>query len=259
MDDILKNYNIISNNSKKYINGSTWINNDGCKYEIIGHTDRIKNGTASARPYYLCKFEDGTIVEASYNHIYDGQIKNPNYPSVCGVGCFGVGKWKATINYKKTKEYQLWCRLLNCCYNTECKYYKDYGGKGVTVSNEWLNYQQFCNDIQYLPGYDEWNTTDLEYVLDKDILCDKKGIYPKIYSKETCIFITYKKNSEISSVTGKQFLATRVEDNYNEEFDNILNFVKKYNLVYSSVRNCIYGKSKLHRGWKFEIINNTDV
>ena len=46
------------------------------------------------------QFDDGTIVEhRRYGHFLKGQIKNPYFPSVYGVGFIGVGKFKPYNNF----------------------------------------------------------------------------------------------------------------------------------------------------------------
>ena len=251
-EEIINQYTLLPNNSKIYYNGSVWQNNEGLKFSIIGHTNR-KQG--KDYPYFLCEFEDSTILEVSSKHIQDGQIKNPNHPSLYGVGYFGIGSHQATKNYKKTKEYQLWCRILGCCYNPKDKSYKYYGAKGVTVDERWHNFQQFCNDICELSGYEEWVTSDLKYALDKDILCDQHNISPKIYSKDTCQFIEIVKNNSLSGkrLTGKTYIGTRISDNYQEEFTNIAEFSRKYGLYSQSVNRCINNKLQKTQGWTFKI------
>ena len=244
----MKKYNLIENTSRKYYNQSEWINNDGLKFIIVGKTDRKYK---QDYPYYLCKFEDNTLVEVRYMHISDGQVKNPNYPSVCGIGYLGEGKWSSSENNKRTKEYSLWLGIINRCYNIKSKDYKNYGARGVTLDLPWHNFQIFCNDIQYLDGYNEWKIEN--YELDKDILCEKFNIEPKIYSKKTCIFISKTINSIHSNLTGSIYIAHRILDNYEEEFTNQSCFAEKYNLQQQNINNCIRNKAKQHKGWTFKI------
>lgn len=245
----MEQYNLIENNSNKFYNDSEWINNDGLKFKIIGKTDRRYKQSYS---YYLCEFEDGTLVEVRYMHITDGQIKNPNYPSVFGIGYIGQGKWKSCINYKRTKEYNLWKRMIDCCYNIQSKDYINYGAKGVTMDSRWHNFQTFCEDIQYLEGYNLWKDKN-NYELDKDMICDRLSIHPKIYSKDTSMFISKSENGGYSSLTGLTYIANRISDNYEEEFSVITKFAQKYNLQYQNISNCIKDKVKQHKGWTFKI------
>lgn len=250
MCDKLNKYDITDNTSKVYYNGSTWENNSGEHFSIVA---RLNEKTKGGSYYYLCRFEDGNIVKASSNHICDGQIKNRYTPSLYGVGYIGEGKWKANVNYQTTKEYNLWTSILGRCYNKKDKDYCNYGGKGVTVDKRWHNFQNFCDDILTLNGYNEWKNGKLEYALDKDIICDKKNIYPKIYSRDTCMFIRFNENSIYSSYTHKVYIGHRISDGYEEEFLYVKQFADKYGLCCSSIKNCLKDSLKSHRGWRFRV------
>lgn len=249
----MKKYDVIENTSKRYFNGSVWRNNDGEAFTIIAKiNEKLKNGAW----YYLCQFEDGNVVKATPNHIYDGQIKNPYTPSLWGIGYIGDGKWQSCINYKRTKEYNLWIRMMGCCYNPKDKSYSDYGAKGVRVDDRWHNFQQFCDDISDFENYENWKNTEAEYALDKDIICDKKNISPKIYSKDTCQFITFSENSTYAGYTHKTYIAHRIKDGYEEEFLYGAHFAKKYDIHQTGISACLVGRAKSHRGWRFRVKEN---
>lgn len=40
---------------------------------------------------------------------------------------------------KHTRIYEIWCGMKKRCYNKNCKSYPNYGGKGITVCDEWKN------------------------------------------------------------------------------------------------------------------------
>lgn len=84
------------------------------------------------------------------------------------------------------KVYNLWFNMLRRCYDTtqhernKGKAYAD-----CSVCEDWKKLSCFERDIKTLPNYDKWEVSS-DYVLDKDII--KQG--NKIYSKETCSFVT---------------------------------------------------------------------
>lgn len=55
----------------------------------------------------------------------------------------------------KTKEYYSWQQLKKRCLNSETKQYPDYGGRGITVCDEWRNsFENFFRDMGECPiGY----------------------------------------------------------------------------------------------------------
>lgn len=128
-------------------------------------------------------FNDGTIIESvQYFSIKKGSIKNPNHKSVFGIGFFGTGKYKCSVNKIRTKSYTSWQNMLQRCYD------KNYQKTNQTYVNsyvivEWHNYQNFAKwfEENYIEDFD----------LDKDILF--KG--NKIYSPETCCFVPRKINT----------------------------------------------------------------
>jgi hypothetical protein len=71
------------------------------------------------------------------------------------------------------------------CLNQNSKNYKDYGGKGVLISEDWLTFQNFMNDMyeSYLEHLNEHGK--------KDTSIDR--INPEgNYEKENCRWATWK-------------------------------------------------------------------
>lgn len=250
--DILKRYNIIENNSKKYYNGSVWESQSCGKFTIIGKTNR--HNKKNSHIYCLCRFEDGAVVESDFTNIKKGNIKSPNFPNVYGVGYMGQGDWSSKRNGKTIKEYTTWIHMLRRCYS-ENFHTNNPTYRGVTVCKEWLCFQNFCNDIQKIDGYNEWKNNS-GYELDKDVICEKKQIHPKIYSPETCMFISKKDNSSESTtrrnLTGLTYIG--VSPNGKEyEFNNQKKFAEENNLNGGLINACVHKRRRHHKNWKFYI------
>lgn len=227
------NYDIEENNSKVYFNGSIWKTNNFGQLKIIG-----KN-----KSKYICEFEDGTKVLASHTNIKNGGVRNPNYPTIYKIGFWGEGEYKTSIEgtKKMTKEYNIWNKMLERCYSEKTQI-KHPTYIGCIVDKRWHNFQNFCEDIKELEGYNEWknSTKDREYVLDKDIKVKDN----KIYSKNTCVFITSSKNSievnKRTKTTGLTYIAHRIDDGYIEEFFSQREFCEKYKLSRYKLRKAIF-------------------
>lgn len=84
--------------------------------------------------------------------------------------------------------YKAWRGMLNRCYGTNLPQSKWYKHKGVTVCDEWLDDPKAFIDWGLANGWEPG------LHIDKDIKCDELGISPKIYSPETCQFISPKMN-----------------------------------------------------------------
>ena len=95
------------------------------KFEVIGF-DKVKN----RRGYWFCKCECRTIKSIETSHINRGSIKT------CGCS------WNSH-NLTETKLYKKWKSIKSRCFNQNHGRYKDYGGRGITVCEEWLNPENF--------------------------------------------------------------------------------------------------------------------
>lgn len=58
-----------------------------------------------------------------------------------------------THNKSRTREYRVWWDMLNRCNKPNTKRYKDYGGRGITVCQQWIDsFQSFFNDMGERPS-----------------------------------------------------------------------------------------------------------
>ena len=81
-----------------------------------------------------------------------------------GCGCRARAKTADTLRThgkRYTRLYTVWCLMRYRCYNPQKAEYKNYGGRGIAVCDEWLGKDGFQNfwDWAYANGYDE----DAEY------------------------------------------------------------------------------------------------
>lgn len=134
----------------------------------------------------------------------------------------------AKHHMSKTKIYRKWQNMKNRCYNTKCKAYKDYGGRGITVCEEWLNPKNFI-EWAFKNGYNE-NYDGWDYSLDR-IDVDKG------YSPDNCRFVNKKAQQrnrrvtryveyegmklsimEVSEITGISYdaIKSRLDDGWND-------------------------------------------
>lgn len=121
------------------------------------------------------------------------------------------------------------------CYNSN---YKNYGAKGVEVSDEFKIYSKFKN--WYINNYGNPPYGALE--IDKDCLSLLKGLSNKIYSAETCLLIPSSINTFLSTLgkgiyltKSKTFCVRRKYQKENKNFkdlDDAIGFKKDKDLEY---------------------------
>ncbi len=97
-----------------------------------------------------------------------------------------------SITHGETNEplFKKWNAMIHRCYgNGDVAYTKGWKDKGVTVCDAWRH--------DYL-AFKEWalaNGYQQELHIDKDIICARENIEPRIYSPETCLFVTGSENT----------------------------------------------------------------
>jgi hypothetical protein len=130
--------------------------------------------------------ETDNTVEVEAKDVRSGNVRDRLYPSISGVGYLGYGVHTSHVKEGK-RAYTIWRDILTRCYSKKHSNYEYYGGLGVYVCDEWLNFQNFANWY-----YNNKPKDGKEYHLDKDGL--HKGEGPKVYSPTTCQFITPSEN-----------------------------------------------------------------
>jgi len=154
------------------------INSQGCKMKIIEYKDAN---------HILVEFQDENKYKEynKYERFKKGNIPNPYYPTVYGIGYLGISSCSDGNNKHKISNV-VWKDMLCRCYNDKWKekhpYYDD-----CSVCSEWLNYSNFekwFNNNYYKIDGETMN-------LDKDILV--KG--NRIYSPNTCCFVPHRINA----------------------------------------------------------------
>jgi hypothetical protein len=155
-------------------------------FKFLEILEERKAGKIMAKIQFL---ETGTVREVHVNAALEGEAVDPFRVSVCGFGITGE-------NDTKTREYATWNSMINRCYNPNYGSYINYGAKGVTVCDRWRYFDNFLNDIKLLPGYDLWLQYPGEYALDKDRFQMYVPENMKVYSPETCCFVSIVNNAK---------------------------------------------------------------
>lgn len=107
--------------------------------------------TIGKHSYYKCKCNlCGKIFETRRDGVMSGHTNS------CGCAnekWMHSGQMNRKHGLSKDRAYWVWAKVKNRCYNPNCREYKNYGGRGIAMCDEWLNPENFIN-WAYANGYD---------------------------------------------------------------------------------------------------------
>ena len=105
--------------------------------------------------YYLCKCTCGN------EKIIRG--KDLKYNKIKSCGCLNKEKTierNTKHSLRHTRIYRIWLLMKNRCLNSKYYLFKNYGGRGITVCNEWKNDFVKFYDWSMNNGYNDTLTID---------------------------------------------------------------------------------------------------
>jgi hypothetical protein len=135
--------------------------------------------TKTQNAYWRCLCICGNSVTV---HGYD--LRSGNTKS---CGCYKndlVRERSITHNMRQSNEYNIYCTMISRCHNPNNKCYYRYGGRGITVCQEWRDdfsafynhigprpskkhsIDRIDNDLGYMPGNVRW-ATNIEQAYNK--------------------------------------------------------------------------------------------
>lgn len=99
-----------------------------------------------SRSNWLCQCDCGNTKEVLTSRLKSGAVRS--------CGCLAK-KNRKEHGLSHSKEYLAWTSMKQRCLNPNDKAYANYGGRGITVCDEWKdNFQAFYSYIGKAPGSD---------------------------------------------------------------------------------------------------------
>lgn len=191
------------------------------KLTVIRRVENSENGAA--------KWE--CLCDCGNTKIVTGHNLRGSVTQSCGC-LIKINNATRTHGAAKTRLYQVWCNMRRRCKDSKFPQYKDYGGRGITVCEEWRDFAPF-QEWALSNGY-----TD-------DLTIERIDVNGN-YEPDNCTWISKKDqaNNRRSCVMYE----------YNGEKHNLTEWCRIYNLPYWTIR------TRLDRaGWSFDKAITTPI
>lgn len=196
---------------------SKFIDISGKRYNDLTVIERMKNANGGVVVWKcLCDCGNTTIVRGS--NLKNGSVKS--------CGCRIYKSHNTTHNMSKTRIYREWASIKSRCYNKNLKSYKDYGGRGIKVCDDWIKSFESFRDWAYKNGYSDELTIER-----KDLNGD--------YCPSNCMWIPFNEQQQNRRIC--------YSFEHNGKTQNLTSWCNELGLPYKNIHNRIH---KL--GWSFE-------
>lgn len=134
-------------------NNQKWINYKVNKLTVIGFEHRAK------RWFWVCRCDCGNIVNVLPYKAIKGLTKT------CGCGKVErmadlTEKYRVKHGGRYERLYNIWHGMKLRCYTPSCKDYPNWGGRGITVCDEWVNDYGVFREWALSHGYADNLTID---------------------------------------------------------------------------------------------------
>lgn len=200
---------------------------------VIRRVDSGKKGVAK----WECKCDCGNVTSVITSSLRNGKTKSCG----CKSSRYMLGEKSRTHGASKTRLYNIWCSMKQRCDDKNAKPYKYYGGRGITVCDEWEHSFESFREWAFENGYDP-NADRGKITIDR-IDCNKG------YAPDNCRFVPMSEQCR-----NKRNVAWV---DYNGEHDTIVNLAKKYGVAYNTALRRWQRGCTAEEIFSHDIIRNT--
>lgn len=190
--------------------------------QVFGRLTVLERVNLPTKNYavWLCKCSCGKVKKVRSCHLRNGVIFS--------CGCYHkevTSKANKTHGETKTRLYNTWRSMKSRCYRKGYMFYHLYGGRGITVCDEWKNSYVAFRDWALKHGYSDKLTIDR---------IDVNGNY----EPSNCRWVTQREQCSNKTVN-------RIVE-YHGEKDIFLNMCRRLNVNEATIR------SRMKNGYSFE-------
>lgn len=174
--------------------------------------------------YFNCKCDCGNENTVQISSLNSGSSKS--------CGCLLIES-HTTHGFSYTRIYRIFAAMLSRCYNSNTIAYKDYGGRGITICDQWYNENGFINFYNWSlnNGYNDNLSIDR---IDNNLN----------YSPENCRWTTpinqsnNRRNNHNIDLLGNIFTMSEISRQYNIPYAKLsYNINKNDKGIYDILRN----------------------
>lgn len=181
------------------------------------------HGKHDKAAYWLCLCECGKFVEAKGINLRSSRVQS--------CGCLKHKPRCVTHGRSNSRIYRAWQHMKQRCYNSNYSGYKNWGGRGITICDEWLNDFQAFYDWSMNNGYKENLTIDR---IDNN----------KCYSPDNCSWVDQKtqQNNRRNNICLTYNNKTQTISKWSEELNiNKQTIYTRHKKGYTDYQ-CLFGK-----------------
>lgn len=220
---------------------------EGNRYGRLIVTEYRGLDVSRKRSLYLCVCDCGNEVVTRSESLRKGLTKS--------CGCFNLEVQKAfqkenTIHgLSKSRILSIWTHMRARCLNPNETGYSNYGGRGISICERWMDFNNFVSDMQgnYFKHEKTHGTRDT--LLDR---IDNDGNY----EPNNCRWATQKIQSN-NTRKQKEFVATNVYTGELHFHNSQTLIAEKLGICSSHINQVLKGKRKTVSGYKFQYMEES--
>lgn len=178
-------------------------------------------GSSHGHATWLCKCDCGNEHITSANYLKQGHTTS------CGCRNQEVRRKRYLVHgeSKGNRLYRIWQAMKRRCYNPKAAFYKDYGGRGIKVCDQWMHDFPAFRDWALANGYADNLTIDR---------IDEEGSY----CPENCRWATAKQQVNNRRITKRL--------TYNGKTQSLSEWADATGIAHATI------EGRLKRGWSIE-------